>query len=54
MDYQVVEDEREPPFLNLVEINIDTSETVLLFEGADVVDGEVTNQRFAMPLSWRP
>lgn len=54
MDYQVVEDERQPPFLNLVEINIDTSETVLLFEGADVVDGEVANQRFAMPLSWRP
>ena len=54
MDYQVLEDERQPPFLNLVRVNIDTSETTLLFEGATVVDGEVTDQQFAMPLSWRP
>ena len=54
MDFEVVEDERQPPFLNLVSINIETSETVLLFEGADIVDGEVTNRRFAMPISWRP
>jgi WD40 repeat protein len=53
MDAQVLEDERQPPFLNLFAINIDTSETTLLYEGADVVDGEVTNQRFAKPLSWR-
>ncbi len=53
MDYQVLEDERQPPYLNLVSINVDTSETVLLFEGAEIVDGEVTNQRFAFPLSWR-
>jgi len=54
MDFAVVEDEREPPFLNLVSIDIETSETVLLFEGADIVDGKVTDQRFAMPISWRP
>jgi hypothetical protein len=54
MDFQVLEDERQPPYLNLVEINVDTSETTLLFEGAEIVDGEVTNQQFALPLSWRP
>ncbi|MBZ0300254.1 MAG: hypothetical protein K8J31_10950 [Anaerolineae bacterium] len=54
MDYELPEDEREPAYLNLVKIDIDTSETTLLAEGADVVDGKVTNQRFAMPLSWRP
>ena len=54
MDFEVVEDERQPPFLNLVSIDIETSETVLLFQGADIVEGEVTNQRFAMPISWRP
>ena len=53
MDYQVLEDEREPPYLNLVEINVDTSETVLLFEGAEIVDGKVTNPQFAVPISWR-
>src|SRR5690606_37390969 len=53
MDYQVLEDEREPPYLNLVKINVDTSETVLLFEGAEIVDGKVTNQQFAVPISWR-
>jgi WD40 repeat protein len=54
MDYQVLEDEREPPYLNLVKINVETSETVLLFEGAEIVDGKVTNPQFAMPVSWRP
>lgn len=54
MDYQVLEDERQPPYLNLVEINVDTSETILLFEGAEIVEGEVTNQQFALPVSWRP
>jgi hypothetical protein len=53
MDYQVLEDEREPPYLNLVKINVDTSETVLLFEGAEIVDGKVTNPQFAVPISWR-
>ncbi|HLV35910.1 MAG TPA: hypothetical protein VKY59_12375 [Spirillospora sp.] len=54
MDYQILRDERQPPYLNLVEIDVQTSETVLLFEGADIVNGEVTNQRFALPLGWRP
>lgn len=53
MDYQVVDDERQPPYLNLVNINIDTSEVNLIFEGAEVVDGQVTDQHFALPLSWR-
>lgn len=53
MDYQVLEDEQQPPYLNLVSVNVETSETTLLFEGAEIVDGKVTNQRFAFPLSWR-
>ncbi len=52
-DAEVLEDERQPTFLNLVQIDVNTSETALLFEGADIVDGEVTNQRFAKPLIWR-
>jgi WD40 repeat protein len=52
-DAEVLEDERQPTFLNLVQVAVNTSETALLFEGADVVDGEVTNQRFAKPLIWR-
>lgn len=53
MDYQVLQDERQPPYLNLVRIDADTSETTLLFEGADIVDGRVTNPYFAMPIGWR-
>jgi hypothetical protein len=52
-DAEVLEDEREPTYLNLVEIDVNTSETALLFEGADIVEGKVTNQRFAKPLIWR-
>jgi Tol biopolymer transport system component len=53
MDAQVLEDERQPPWLDTILVNVDTSETVTLFTGADIVEGEVTNQRFAKPLSWR-
>ena len=52
-DAQIVEDERQPPYLNTIQVNVDTSDTTTLFEGADIVDGKVTNQRFAKPLSWR-
>lgn len=54
MDYQVLEDEGQPPYLNLVEVDVETSETTLLFEGATLVDGAVTEQRFALPLRWLP
>jgi hypothetical protein len=53
MDWQVLEDETEPPYLNTVQIDVDSGAVTTLFEGADIVEGEVTNQRFAMPISWR-
>lgn len=52
-DWQVVEDPKEPPYLNLVAINVDSSQVTALFTGGEVVDGKVTNQRFATPLAWR-
>ncbi|MCB9452347.1 MAG: PD40 domain-containing protein [Anaerolineaceae bacterium] len=52
-DWQVVEDPKEPPYLNLITVNVDSSETTMLFTGGEVVDGKVTNQRFATPLTWR-
>lgn len=54
MDYQILRDERQPAYLNLVQIDLQSGETTVLFEGADIVDGAVTNPRFALPLSWRP
>jgi Tol biopolymer transport system component len=54
LDYQVLEDEKEPPYLNLITINADSGDTATLFEGATLVEGKVTDQRFAYPLAWRP
>lgn len=54
LDYQLPEDTAQPPYLNLMTINIDSGETATLFEGAALVDGKVTDQRFAYPLAWRP
>ncbi len=53
LDWQVLEDEKQPHYLNTVQIDVDSGATITLFEGADIVDGEVENQRFASPLSWR-
>ncbi len=53
MDWQVLEDPQQPVYVNLVVYNINDSSAVPVFTGADVVDGEVTNQRFAYPLTWR-
>ncbi len=54
LDYQVLEDTAQPPYLNLIRIHVDSGETTTLFEGATLVDGKVTDQRFAYPLTWRP
>jgi Tol biopolymer transport system component len=54
LDYQVLEDVAQPPYLNLIRVNGESGETVTLFEGATLVDGKVTDQRFAYPLAWRP
>lgn len=53
MDWQELEDPQEPSWLNLVAINVDSSEVITLFEGAEIVDGKVTNMQFAYPLVWR-
>lgn len=52
LDWQVLEDPKEPPYANLVAVKVDTSEVATLYEGADIVDGKVTNQTFAYPLAW--
>jgi Tol biopolymer transport system component len=53
LDWQQVEDPREPLYANLVLINPSDSTTTTLFTGADVVEGRVTNPRTAVPLAWR-
>jgi WD40 repeat protein len=53
MDWQELEDPQEPSWLNLVAVNVDTSEVITLFEGAEIVDGHVENMQFAYPLVWR-
>lgn len=52
-DTQILEDPQEPPYLNLVAIDVATSASTTLFEGAVVTDGEVQSQSFAVPLAWR-
>lgn len=52
-DWQIPADTKEPPYLNTVVINPDTGVVATWFTGADVVDGKVINQRFALPLVWR-
>lgn len=53
MDWQVLEDETQPPYLNTVAIDVDSGAETTLFEGAEIVDGEVTDQHFARPILWR-
>jgi WD40 repeat protein len=53
MDWEQLEDPQEPPWLNLVAVNVDSSEVVTLFQGSEIVDGDVTNMQFAYPLVWR-
>ena len=53
MEWQIPEDDREPNYVNLVTVDVETGERTTLFEGAEIVDGEVTNQQFAFPLTWR-
>jgi WD40 repeat protein len=51
----VLEDPEQPNYLNTSNIIIDPpfSTVETLYEGAVVVDGEVEDQSFALPLSWR-
>ena len=52
MNWQIVDDD-EPPFLNLLALNATTGLRQVLFEGAAIVNEDVTDQRFVYPLSWR-
>ncbi len=52
-EYQIQEEGvRGPDYLNLVVVGVDSSETTTLFTGGEVVDDEVTNVQFAVPLHW--
>ncbi len=54
MEWQTVDDPQEPPYLTLALIDVNNSAYTPIFVGADVVEGRVTNARFAYPLVWRP
>lgn len=53
-EWRVLTDPREPAYLNLITMDLNDPDTVeVLFEGADIVNDSVTNQRFVYPLAWR-
>jgi WD40 repeat protein len=43
----------KPPYATLVIVDIDTTEETLLFQGGEVVNGDLTGVRFALPIAWR-
>jgi WD40 repeat protein len=53
LDWQKPEDPKQPAYANTVIIGVDSSDEAILYKGADIVDGKVTNLRFAAPLVWR-
>lgn len=54
LDWQKLEDPKEPPFANTVIIGVDSSEVTTLYKGADITaDNKVENQRFAFPMYWQ-
>lgn len=53
LDWQQVEQPRQPMYTNLVLYDLATSAGTTLFTGADVLAGEVANLRTAVPLTWR-
>ncbi|MFW5691281.1 MAG: hypothetical protein ACOCXZ_02160 [Chloroflexota bacterium] len=46
--------DRDEPYLNLIAVDLRNGDRETVFTGAEVVDGALTNRRFAWPLSWRP
>lgn len=52
LDWQIPTDTTQQPYTNLMSINLNDGSTSTLYTGADVVDGKVTNQRFAFPMTW--
>ncbi|MEZ4669160.1 MAG: WD40 repeat domain-containing protein [Anaerolineae bacterium] len=52
LDWQIPEDTKEPPYANLITVEAASGATTTLFAGADIQDGKVVNQRFALPMLW--
>lgn len=52
LDWQVIEDDPDPAYANLVAVDIASGAVTTLFQGADIVEGEAENLRFAAPLVW--
>jgi len=52
LDWQIPEDTKQQPYLNLVSINLNDGSTATLYTGADIVDGKTANQRFAYPMAF--
>lgn len=53
LDWQFLEDPKEPPFANTIFVKVETSETASVYTGAEIIDGKVENQTFVFPLVWR-
>jgi hypothetical protein len=54
LEYTRLENPNQPPYQSLVSLAAADGESSLIYAGATLVDGRVTGQRFAYPLSWRP
>jgi hypothetical protein len=53
MEWKTVEDPKQPPYLNLALVDVNNKQENLIFTGAKIVDGKVTEQHFIYPLAWR-
>lgn len=42
-----------PPYATLVIVDIESAQETLLFNGGEVVNGDLTGVRFALPITWR-
>lgn len=52
INWQVIDDDI-PPFQALALVELDTSAEQTLWQGGEIVDGDLSNQQFIYPLSWR-
>lgn len=46
-------DDRQPPYMELVLVEVASGAERALLSGANIVEGRVTEQRFIFPLAWR-
>lgn len=52
LDWQIIEGESDPAYVNLVVVDTAAGTTTTLLEGAEVVDGDATALQFAAPVAW--